>query len=65
LLVGQPTLARQLRMGVFAALDQRICVFRRKPITHSDPIRSPIPMNPISDSDESDHPVKAVDAAAA
>ncbi len=24
LLVGQPTLARQLRMGVFAALDQRI-----------------------------------------
>ena len=23
-LVGQPTLARQLRMGVFAALDQRI-----------------------------------------
>jgi type II secretory pathway predicted ATPase ExeA len=26
LLVGQPTLARQLRMGVFAALDQRIAV---------------------------------------
>ena len=24
LLVGQPTLARQLRLGVFAALDQRI-----------------------------------------
>ena len=24
LLVGQPTLARQLRMGIFAALDQRI-----------------------------------------
>jgi len=24
LLVGEPTLARQLRMGVFAALDQRI-----------------------------------------
>jgi type II secretory pathway predicted ATPase ExeA len=24
ILVGQPTLARQLRMGVFAALDQRI-----------------------------------------
>lgn len=26
LLVGQPTLARQLRMGIFAALDQRIAV---------------------------------------
>ena len=26
LLVGQPTLARQLRMGVFAALDQRIAI---------------------------------------
>jgi type II secretory pathway predicted ATPase ExeA len=24
LLLGQPTLARQLRMGIFAALDQRI-----------------------------------------
>src|SRR3981081_1506003 len=24
LLIGQPTLARQLRLGVFAALDQRI-----------------------------------------
>lgn len=24
ILVGQPTLARQLRMGIFAALDQRI-----------------------------------------
>ena len=24
ILIGQPTLARQLRMGVFAALDQRI-----------------------------------------
>ena len=24
LLVGQPTLARQLRLGIFAALDQRI-----------------------------------------
>jgi type II secretory pathway predicted ATPase ExeA len=24
ILVGQPTLSRQLRMGVFAALDQRI-----------------------------------------
>ncbi|MBM2850242.1 MAG: family ATPase [Anaerolineales bacterium] len=26
LLVGQPTLARQLRMGIFAALDQRIAM---------------------------------------
>jgi type II secretory pathway predicted ATPase ExeA len=26
LLVGQPTLARQLRLGVFAALDQRIAM---------------------------------------
>ena len=26
LLIGQPTLARQLRMGVFAALDQRIAM---------------------------------------
>ena len=26
LLVGQPTLARQLRMGIFAALDQRIAI---------------------------------------
>ena len=26
LLVGQPTLARQLRMGIFSALDQRIAV---------------------------------------
>ncbi len=24
ILIGQPTLSRQLRMGVFAALDQRI-----------------------------------------
>jgi type II secretory pathway predicted ATPase ExeA len=26
LLVGQPTLARQLRLGVFAALDQRVAI---------------------------------------
>ncbi len=33
ILVGQPTLARQLRMGVFAALDQRIATrFTLKPM---------------------------------
>ena len=33
ILVGQPTLARQLRMGVFAALDQRIATrFALKPM---------------------------------
>jgi type II secretory pathway predicted ATPase ExeA len=33
LLVGQPTLARQLRMGVFAALDQRIATrYQIKPM---------------------------------
>lgn len=33
LLVGQPTLARSLRMGVFAALDQRIAIrFALKPM---------------------------------
>ena len=33
ILVGQPTLARQLRMGVFAALDQRIATrFTIKPM---------------------------------
>jgi type II secretory pathway predicted ATPase ExeA len=26
LLVGQPTLARQLRLGVFATLDQRVAI---------------------------------------
>src|SRR5207253_7894145 len=34
LLVGQPTLARQLRMGVFAVLDQRIAT--RYPILPMD-----------------------------
>ena len=34
LLVGQPTLARQLRLGVFAALDQRISM--RYQITSMD-----------------------------
>jgi hypothetical protein len=29
ILIGQPTLARQLRMGTFAALDQRIAGPRR------------------------------------
>jgi type II secretory pathway predicted ATPase ExeA len=33
LLVGQPTLARQLRMGIFAALDQRIAIrYQLKPM---------------------------------
>ena len=33
LLVGQPALARQLRMGIFAALDQRIAIrYQLKPM---------------------------------
>jgi type II secretory pathway predicted ATPase ExeA len=33
ILLGQPTLARQLRMGMFAALDQRIAIrFQIKPM---------------------------------
>ena len=33
LLIGQPTLARQLRMGIFAALDQRIAIrYQLKPL---------------------------------
>ena len=33
ILVGQPALARQLRMGIFAALDQRIAVrYQLKPL---------------------------------
>ena len=41
------------------------CVFRSNPISDSDPIRSPIPMNPITDSDESDQLVMEASAAAA
>ena len=33
ILVGQPALARQLRMGIFAALDQRIAIrYQLKPL---------------------------------
>ena len=37
ILVGQPTLARQLRMGAFAALDQRIATrYQLKPMDLAD-----------------------------
>ena len=37
ILVGQPTLARQLRMGSFAALDQRIATrYQLKPMDLAD-----------------------------
>ena len=37
ILVGQPTLARQLRMGTFAALDQRIATrYQLKPMDLAD-----------------------------
>jgi type II secretory pathway predicted ATPase ExeA len=39
ILVGQPTLARQLRMGTFAALDQRIAMrYQLKPMDLTDTI---------------------------
>jgi type II secretory pathway predicted ATPase ExeA len=41
ILLGQPTLARQLRMGIFAALDQRIATrFTIKPMDARTQARS-------------------------
>lgn len=44
ILLGQPSLARQLRLGVFAALDQRIAVrYHIGPMTLAIAPRRPSP----------------------